>query len=223
MNRPLLDLLRTGQSLMRWVYPDRCSLCNRLDRPPICPDCRAEMPPWEGGSPPLPQVDRLEACHMYEGRAAQAVRLLKYERRQALAAPMAREMAEAWRRLGAGPDALILPVPLHGSRRRVRGFNQSDLLAEALPGEPGRSLLRIRATPPQVELTAQERRVSLMGAFRASEAVQDREIVLVDDVVTTGGTVLACLEALKAAGARRILVLAYCCGRGSASVDEPLE
>lgn len=107
----------------------------------------------------------------------------------------------------------VCPVPLHWSRRFWRGFNQSELLARPLARELHVPLLRLlrrrRGGRSQVGRSAEERREALAGAFRASAV--PRHVLLVDDVVTTGGTISACSSALFAAGAERVSVacLAY--------------
>jgi ComF family protein len=114
---------------------------------------------------------------------------------------------------------VIVPVPLHPSRRRERGFNQAELLAGGLIKTLGRgsgatelrvltgSLRRKRATPPQTGLSLAARRENLRGAFEVveAEAIRDRTVVVIDDVMTTGATLSACARALKRAGATRVI------------------
>jgi ComF family protein len=148
--------------------------------------------------------------YAYGGRASQAVRRLKFERATALAAPMAADIARAFNRLPAEWD-VIVPVPIHPIRRRQRGFNQAELLCESLPPNlvQTRFLRRTRHTRPQVGLPAAERLINLKGAFTAAPSVHGLKVLLVDDVVTTGGTIVHCAEALTAAGAERVGVLAF--------------
>ena len=140
----------------------------------------------------------------------------------------ARVWGNCWRRLGNRCPGwanstlpLIVPVPLHLSRRRERGFNQSELLAAGLVRALGKQrggaapqvakacLRRTRATPPQTGLSVASRRENLRGAFEVvkPDAVRGRVIVLVDDVMTTGATLSACARALKRAGAARVMGL----------------
>jgi len=107
---------------------------------------------------------------------------------------------------------VIIPVPLHISRLRWRGFNQAHLLARHLPGQgviDPYSSTRIRPTRPQVDLRESERRRNVAGAFRVTrpERIDGQRILLVDDVLTTGATVDECAGALRRAGARSVDVL----------------
>jgi ComF family protein len=130
--------------------------------------------------------------------------------------PLARLMAGYWR-ANPIPTNLIVPVPLHPARQRERGYNQADLLAQALGGMIDvpvvtKGLRRVRHTQPQVNLNASERGENVRGAFiyQMSEkgcsdvAVNGRRVLLIDDVCTTGSTLEACSLALKAAGASTV-------------------
>jgi ComF family protein len=104
---------------------------------------------------------------------------------------------------------LLVPVPLHPLRLRQRGYNQSALIALGTGRKiDARALERIRDTPPQAGLGAEQRRRNLAGAFRArAERVRGRRVILVDDVVTTGATVEAASRELLRAGAQSVDVL----------------
>jgi len=156
-------------------------------------------------------------------------------------------MAPSWRDLedsGAGEAAVLVPVPLHSTRERERGFNQAELLARGLsamlarsrntlaPRVEPRALRRTRATPPQTGLSLSARRENVRGVFAVSDParVRDLVIVLVDDVMTTGATLSACASALKGAGAAAVLALTlaratpefgdFVAGSKSAGVDD---
>ena len=141
--------------------------------------------------------------------------LLKYERKTYAARPLAHLML---RHLAAlRPDMqgmIIVPVPLHRSRERERGFNQATLigarLADALsvPCMP-KALARVKHTPPQAETKSrEERRANIMGCFSGNAAlVRGASILLVDDVFTSGETVREAVRALKAAGAKTVVAL----------------
>jgi ComF family protein len=109
----------------------------------------------------------------------------------------------------AGADAVV-PVPLHSSRRRERGFNQAADLAAGLGLPVSRSLRRIRATVPQAELPAGRRHRNVRRAFRATgaaAALRARTVVLIDDVSTTGATLEACARALLESGVKEVRAL----------------
>lgn len=201
------------RAALSWLYPERCALCHRVGLPAVCRDCLAEMvpaPPPVGDVPPL---SFRASVYAYEGRAGQAVRRLKYSRSTALAASMAEALAPRIAEL-AGPEDLVVPVPIHRRRRGERGFNQSELLCEGPHGrrvEPA-ALWRVRMTPPQASLPVSERGDNLRDAFRASPRVSGHRILLIDDVLTTGHTARACATALLDAGAQEVGVLAFAGG-----------
>lgn len=114
-------------------------------------------------------------------------------------------------------DAFV-PVPIHWTRLCERGFNQSVLLAEALPNVRQDWLWRTRRTRQQAGLSPELRRQNLVGAFEASESVRGASIVLVDDVTTSGGTARECAKALLAKGASRVDLLTFCVG---GAIDDP--
>ncbi len=125
---------------------------------------------------------------------------------------MASAMADS---LTDGDYDLLVPVPLHPKRERLRGFNQAALLAEGvssltgIPSDPA-AMTRTRNTRRQSGLRRARRRANVEGAFLASEAVRGKKVLLVDDVRTTGHTAAACGEALLAAGAVKLGLLTFC-------------
>ena len=122
---------------------------------------------------------------------------------------MATLLAEGIVRLGLNEYDLIVPIPIHWSRRCVRGFNQAEVLCGSLSKVDRDVLSRIRRTKPQVQLSREARMHNLIGAFRARDQVEGKTILLVDDVLTSGETARECAKALKQAGAKEIAALAF--------------
>jgi ComF family protein len=123
-------------------------------------------------------------------------------------------MAEAMRQLEPLTGrVLLIPVPLGGRRRSQRGYNQSECIASALGARTGLPvrpdlLHRARETRTQTALTPEARHANVAGAFRA-ESVKDLELVLVDDVFTTGATLSAAAAVLSGAGAKRVEAVTF--------------
>jgi ComF family protein len=164
--------------------------------------------------------ERASAYGSYESGIRELIQLLKYDHVLPAAEVLGRMLAEAVVDLapdfGADPP-LVVPVPLHESELQQRGFNQSELMARALVKQDpmGMSLelapkllVRCRPTDSQTGLTRQQRIANVRGAFRAIFPIQisGRDILLVDDVFTTGTTVSECARVLRRAGAKKVWV-----------------
>jgi ComF family protein len=163
-----------------------------------------------------PQFERAVSFGEYEDGLRGLIHLLKYESITPVAGPLGSMMAQAIGELLSGRGLmrpLLVPVPLHKSRRRTRGFNQAELIAQAagkclsprLEVASG-ILLRQRDTISQVGLSREERLHNVRGAFRVSDPgrVKGRTLIVVDDVMTTGTTLSECARVLTRAGAERV-------------------
>jgi ComF family protein len=151
----------------------------------------------------------------YEGSLERSVHRFKYEGWRVLARPLATLLVDRLAVEGP-PAALLAAVPLHPRRQKMRGYNQSELMARELArafklSPPVVGLRRVRDTPPQVGLDRIRRRENMAGAFAWARArLQGEPVLLIDDVATTGATLEACAGVLRAAGSGPVtgLVLA---------------
>ncbi len=155
------------------------------------------------------------ARYLSRGVVREFVHRFKYDRHFYLRHPLTDWLAETLddERIRARPIDALVPVPLHSARFREREFNQADVLAELLGKRARlpllRALDRIRYTTTQTRLDRHERMENLRNAFRVrhTPAVQNRHLVLVDDIFTTGSTVDECARVLRAAGAASVRVV----------------
>ncbi len=154
----------------------------------------------------------LYAAYVYSGAVATLIHGLKYENKRYMALPLIRGLVETYGVNGLASDAIV-PVPLHKKRRKQRGFNQSVLLGQGLCEHTGIPLwcdvlTRIRDTGQQVGLSEEDRWQNVYDAFSCTINLEGKRVVLVDDVCTTGATMLACARTLAGLGARVTLLCA---------------
>jgi ComF family protein len=219
----------------------------KISRLPLCQECLDAMRPISGGVCTIcgerlfsshafagaegearcglclriePVFARAAAYGSYESGLRELIHLLKYAGVRPAANVLGRMLAEAIAALESGFPAgsiAMIPVPLHGTKLRQRGFNQAELIARAAMRVRGPEdnlqlcagvLERKRDTASQIGLTSHQRRQNLRGAFRVAQppAVAGREVLLVDDVYTTGATVSECARVVRRAGATKVWV-----------------
>lgn len=213
----MIDVVRAATTrVLDLVLPGTCVGCGR-EGPPLCPNCtpaldaRLREPP---GTPiglpadipaPLLQIDW---CAGYRGIVRDALHAIKYGAEQRLADPLGSAIARRWGAVGVGAD-LIVHVPVHDERRRIRGYDQAEIIAAVaarhlhLAHRP--ALRRQRATTAQFDLDRRHRAANVAGAFAVRPdhvaGIRGRWVLLVDDVLTTGATLATCATALELAGA----------------------
>jgi len=211
---------------MRPIEMGTCSICgeglvsehvfSNEQEEAICGLCRRAAPPFVKAS----------AYGSYDGGLRELIHLLKYDQVRPAANVLGRMLAETITDLEPSFRAndslfpqplLVVPVPLHARKLRQRGFNQSEVIARAaLKLKPAGGqltlaaeiLVRKRETQSQIGLTRHQRRENMRGAFAVANAqpLKDREVLLVDDVFTTGTTASECARVLRRAGAKRVWV-----------------
>ena len=183
-----------------------------LTRDGLCRACLAAPPPFE----------RAVAYGVYEERMREAIHALKYDRLHPAAKRLGRMLAQAVLKLhGEAPaEMLVVPVPLHRTKQKERGFNQARALAEHAVASLAsthpdwtltletRALARMRLTKSQAGLSMRQRRINMRAAFDVLDvdAVEGRDVLLVDDILTTGATARSAARALKRAGAASVWV-----------------
>lgn len=214
-----------GRQLGEFLLPGSCLLCSTTSHGDLlCPACADDLPRLPESlcpqcSTPTTHGERCGAClkeaphfastvalFRYDFPADRLIQALKYAHQLAVAAWLGELLS---RRLSEHPCDLLLPLPLHPERLRQRGFNQSVEIARPLARALHLpltldTLSRIRATPPQAELTLKERARNVRGAFECSQDLNGRSVLLIDDVMTSGATLNECARVLKLHGASRV-------------------
>ena len=219
----MLSSLR--ESLLNLLFPYNvlCPICRYLlvgGEGIICSNCEKEL-----NSCMLTPMERISAhgqlaccisAFAYDSVARELIRHLKYHNDATIAPLLGLHMSAALFHAAPGQrwDAVV-PVPLHPTRARERGYNQAQLLAQAVADQFRFSLrtdllYRVKAMVSQTKRTAEQRRAAMVGVFTADPKVRGMRILLIDDVLTTGATACACEEALRAAGAAEVTLLTAC-------------
>ena len=184
------------------LEPPQCRVCSAPSRASLCAWCQSANQPFNG----------ITAPYRWTGIVQELVYSLKYRNVRASAPRLAELMSAHLADRSICAD-IVAPVPLHPSRERDRGYNQSELLAREVSRSTGipmdaELLARSRNTPPQVTMTSpEERRRNVVGAFECVGDVAGKRVLLIDDVVTSGATVAECSAQLRNAGAAGVWVL----------------
>lgn len=230
MNRSASQLARdlyTG--VLDLIYPPFCVVCRKAGNHYLCPECIEKIdliePPYcrKCGTPTESYLcsecrdnefvfEFSRSTGIFEGTLRTAIHTLKYDFHLALADPLADLMVRCFPSTHlAGKIDMVVPVPIHHSRKTERGFNQAEELARrlckkvSLPIET-RALVKSRPTKHQVDLPYEQRALNVTGAFvvKNRDLIQGKRILLIDDVFTTGSTLNEAAKALKNAGSAEI-------------------
>jgi len=220
--------------LVDLIFPPRCVICGKTGRKMICDDCLRKVVYLK---PPICRIcgkprdkyfvgDLCEDCKrggvpfavarsvaLYDGVLKDAIHKFKFEGKKTLSVVLGGLLASYLEHGDIPIDKInvIIPLPLSSKREKQRGYNQSGLLAGEVSGHyplkvDGSSLKKIKDVVPQFELSRKERLTNVKGAF-SSAPLTGMNVLLVDDIYTTGATVCEASGALKASGAGNVYVL----------------
>lgn len=205
------DICRTRLVRVRAPFCQKCGKPLLSEEREYCQDCSRKAHEFRTGRAPF----------VYDQIMRRSIAKFKYGGRKEYASFYAEEiLRRSAREILLWKAEVLVPVPLHASRKRKRGFNQAELLAKELSYRSGipmdpKLLVRVKKTRAQKELNDQERLENLKNAFSVREGpIPYKNIILVDDIYTTGSTVDAAAKALKERGAEQVYVLCVCVGRG---------
>ena len=231
-------------TVLDWIFPPRCSVCDRIINPKwegICPDCLSKLtyindPYCMKCGKPLDKCEK-EFCddcqsreHIYdEGRAAlvydeymsASIYRFKYNSKQEYSKLYGKIISERLSdKIMSWNADVIIPVPIHKSKLKSRGYNQAALIAKEISKRvniPVEERIVSRTIPTKVmkNLGAKERENNLKKAFIVNKnSVKLNSVIIVDDIYTTGSTIDAMSRILKDAGVSKVYYIALCIGRG---------
>ncbi|MCK6462385.1 MAG: ComF family protein [Candidatus Pacebacteria bacterium] len=196
--------------ILNFLFPQKCLGCGK-ENEIFCPKCltktdRADLPEDNGV---------FAAANYQDGVLKKAVWMLKYKGVSQLAEPLAELLKErVWQKVQSklkSDDVIVIPVPLSGRRSRQRGFNQAELIARRLSSNVlTNALYKTVHTDSQVNVKDREKRLNnVKGSFavKNAELIKGKEIILVDDICTTGATLKEAKKVLKESGAKKVLAV----------------
>jgi ComF family protein len=228
-------LNRVSDEIINFVLPNSCLCCESPIAPGerfICRNCfqkleKFDQPhPWKDEFIGKGIIDNsLSAFWFREGTAIQTLlHSMKYEKMKSVGRMLGSQIGSSIAELNGIAFDYTVPVPLHKARIRDRQYNQSEFIARGVSEVLNTIVLndvlvRTRYTQTQIKLNKAERKENVKGAFEVNQKhkdkITDKNIIVVDDVITTGATILECAEVLKQAGAGKIWV----CSAAYAALD----
>lgn len=233
--------MKIWKIILGLLYPKTCCFCGKVNAYEICRECAEKIiyikePRCKKCGKPV-RYEEQEYCydcqahshHYTQGRSiwlhkmpvSMSIYQFKYKNRRIYGTFYAKEMARLYggKMREWGID-VIIPVPLHRKKKRLRGYNQAEILAKQLGKRTGievnaKAVIRTRYTRPQKELNDKERKQNLKEAFSVTEKWKPyKNVLLIDDIYTTGSTIDTIAEELKRAGAGKVFFLTISIGQG---------
>ena len=205
------------RAALNFVYPSSCMICevSLPDSPGVCDSCWDDIEVWDSDLHAVGfehGFDQVVILYQFNDCVRSLIHALKYRGKtlpgQMFGKALGQRVVDF-----VDPDTVVVPVPLHAAKKRARGYNQSEVIARAMGRVSGlqvmaNALKRVRSTPTQTRLGVLERQYNVEGAFRVRKpaSIEGRHVFLIDDVITTGATLNACVLALRSAGAQSVSV-----------------
>lgn len=226
--------------ILEWLYPSVCVFCEKICKEGICAECRKsvgiiEEPRCKKCGKPI-RREEAEFCHdcereelcyeqgrslwLHQKPVSSSIYAFKYKNRRVYGEVYGREMAKRFEKLiRLWEIDVIVPVPLHRKKRKKRGYNQAEIVAEEIGLRVGipvdKELVKRKVnTTPQKEFTRKERRKNLKNAFAVTKKVRGKRVLIIDDIYTTGSTVHSIGVQLQKAGAEKTYFLTISIGQG---------
>ncbi len=210
-------MCKIWKAALNFVYPSSCMICKTSlpDSPGLCNLCWNDIDIWDSDLHEVGfehEFDQIVILYQFNDCVRSLIHALKYRGKTLSGQMFGRALGQRIAGI-VEPDTIIVPVPLHSAKKRARGYNQSEIIARAMGRVSGlqvmaKALYRVRSTPTQTRLGVLERQYNVHGAFhvRRPASIEGRKIFLIDDVITTGATLNACVLALRSAGAQCVSV-----------------
>ena len=195
-------------NLLDLIFPPKCEICRKPGKAHFCPECFSEikfMKPHLG----------IYSVAIYEGVLRDAIKRFKFHKRKNLAKPLGILLVQYLSQTPLKVEELdmIVPVPLHQKRLRERGFNQAEHLAQVVAKYHElpvvKAIKRVKNTKANFDLPRNERFTNINEAFAIAEGsqIENKRVLLLDDIYTTGATIAECCKVLRSSGAKRVEIV----------------
>ena len=200
--------------LLNLLFPPKCVLCQKVlpkEQTDLCPDCRKDAPEFPGSKIKLSFLAQWTGLWYYKENVRLSLLRYKFRGRRNYAKSYGRLLAMKLMQMGWDTTDILTWIPISARRKFFRGYDQTQLVAQTVAKELGLALTptvkKIRHTKPQSGMgDAAHRRANILGAYRVidSQLVKGKQILLLDDIVTTGATASECARVLLTAGAKEV-------------------